>query len=175
MSLFAENIRIGLTEFGFIEGFTELAASFLHLLVDFFFNLGEIILNENICTISLLGILIIDKRVVECGYVTGCNPGFRMHEYAGVYTHNILVEAGHRIPPVLLDIVFEFNTKLAVIIHCGESVIDFTGRENITVFLTVGDKHLEQFFLCHIPINYISFYKACKVSDFQRIFPSADA
>ena len=69
MGLLAEDIRVGLAELSLIEGLAELAASLLNLLVDFLLNLAQIILDEDIGTISLLGVFVIDERVVESGYV----------------------------------------------------------------------------------------------------------
>ena len=58
--------------------------------------------------------------------MTGSLPNPRMHEYAGIDTYYILIEAGHSIPPVLLDVVFEFNSHLAVIVNGCKSVINLT-------------------------------------------------
>ena len=66
-----------------------------------------------------------------------------MHKYAGVDADYILVETRHCVPPILLDVVFELHAHLAIVIDCRQAVVDVTGREDETVFLAVGDEHLE--------------------------------
>ncbi len=73
-----------------------------------------------------------------------------MHEDGGIDAYDVLVEAGHGLPPVVLDVVFELYAHLAIVVNCGQAVIDFGGGENESVLLTMGDKHLEKFVLCHI-------------------------
>ncbi len=72
-----------------------------------------------------------------------------MHENGGVYAYYILVQAYHSLPPVVLDIVLQFYTELAVIVDGGESVVDFTGGKDEAVLLAVGHQNLEKFVLCH--------------------------
>ena len=72
-----------------------------------------------------------------------------MHENAGIDSHYILVEPGHRIPPIGLDVVLEFNTELSIVIDSTQSIIDFAGREYESILLAVCYQHLEKFFLCH--------------------------
>ena len=47
-----------------------------------------------------------------------------MHEDAGIDTYDVLIEAGHSLPPVFLDIVFELYSHLAVVVNGGETVIN---------------------------------------------------
>ena len=84
--------------------------------------------------------------------MTGSLPNSRMHEYAGVDTHDVTVEPGHRIPPVLLYVVLELHAHLAIIINCSKTVINLTGREYEAIFLAMCDKHLEKFVLSHCTI-----------------------
>ena len=122
--LLAQHIRIGCTELCLVEGISELLATFLNLFIHLILNLGEIVLDQNIGAISLLGILIVDKRVVECAHVTGSLPNLRMHKDAGIDSNDILVKADHSVPPILLDIVLKFRTHLAVIINGSETIIN---------------------------------------------------
>ena len=149
LCLFTEHVRIGCPELLLVEGLPEFAASLLHLLVHLLLDLCEIILDEHIRTISLLGVLVVDERVIESAYVTRCLPDLRMHENAGIDSHYILVEPGHRIPPIGLDVVLEFNTELSIVIDSTQSIIDFAGREYESILLAVCYQHLEKFFLCH--------------------------
>ena len=49
-----------------------------------------------------------------------------MHKNAGVNSDYVGVETCHSVPPILLDIVLEFYTHLAVIIYGSKSVINLT-------------------------------------------------
>ena len=91
-----------------------------------------------------------------------------MHEYAGVYTHNILVQLDHGIPPILLDVALELASHLSVIVNRTQSVINLARRENESIFLGVGNQILENFFLCHILKTLYYFFSVRAVSSFNN-------
>ena len=70
LGLLAEDVRVRLTEFCLIEAVTEFLASLSDLFLDFLLDFAEIILDKVIGTISLLGILIIYKRVIESSHMS---------------------------------------------------------------------------------------------------------
>ena len=150
LCLLTQHVGIGCAELCLVEALAELAAAFLHLLVYLFLDLGEIVLDKDVGSIPLLGVFIVNQRVVEGTYVAGCLPDPGVHEDARVDTDYVLVEAGHGVPPVLFDVVLEFGTHLAVVVDGCETVVDLARRENETVLLAVRDKHFENFFLSHI-------------------------
>jgi len=82
--------------------------------------------------------------------VAGSLPDGGVHEDGRVDAHDVLVEQSHRLPPVLFDIIFEFNAELTVVIDCAQSVIDFTGGKYKSILLTVGNYFLKNVFLCHV-------------------------
>ena len=63
--LLAEHVRVCLAELLLVEILTELLASLGNFLLYFLFDFAEIILDKVVCTISFLGILIVDKRIIE--------------------------------------------------------------------------------------------------------------
>ena len=163
LGLLAEHVRVGSAELGLVEAVSEFLLALSYFLGYLLLDLSEIILDKVICTVSLLGVFIIDKRVVESGYVAGSDPGLRMHENAGIDADYVLVETSHGFPPISLYVVFEFYTHLAVIINGGKSIINLAGREYETIFLAMCDKNLEKFFLCHsIYLFFIFFRLICK-------------
>ena len=121
---FTKDIRVSLTEFSLIEVFSEFLTSFSYLFLDFLIDFAEIILYEVICTISFFGILVVDKRVVECVNVSRSLPCLRVHENARIDTDYILMKTSHRLPPISLDVILKFHTHLAVIINGCQSIID---------------------------------------------------
>ena len=105
LGLFAKHVRIGGAELSLVECLAEFLAAFLHLLVHLVLDFGEIVLDEYIGAVPLLGVLVVDKRIIEGTHMSGRFPNLRVHEDAGIDSHYILVEADHRVPPVLFDIV----------------------------------------------------------------------
>lgn len=79
-----------------------------------------------------------------------------MHEDRGVDADDILVQFNHRIPPITLDIVLQLHAVLSVIVHGTESVIYLARGEYESVFLAMGDKFLEKFFLSHRNLFYFT-------------------
>ena len=72
--LFTDNVRICLAELGLVEILAEFLAPLGYFLLDFLLYFSEVVLDEIVCTISLLGVLIVNERVIESSYVTGSNP-----------------------------------------------------------------------------------------------------
>ena len=50
----------------------------------------------------------------------------------------------HSTPPVLLDVVFEFGTQLAIVVHSGVAVVYLAGGEYKAVLLGVGYYFFEE-------------------------------
>ena len=124
LCLVAEDVRVGLHELGLIKGITELLACLLHLFLYLLLELGDIVLDKDIGTVALLGILVVDKRVIEGPHMSGSLPYLRVHENARVDTHYIFMEPHHGLPPVSLDVVLQLYSHLSVVIHGSEPVID---------------------------------------------------
>ncbi len=143
LSLFTQHVGVGSAELGLVKGVSEPLFALSHLFFNLFLNLAQVILNENIGTISLLGILVVDERVVKCAYVAGSFPNAGMHENSGIDAHDVLVQAGHRLPPIVFDVVFELDAHLAIIVNSGQAVVNLTGREDEAILLAVGHQHFK--------------------------------
>ena len=135
-----------------VELFLETLAGLGHFLVYLFIILCNLILNEHIGTIAFLAVTVVDERVVEGIHVSAGLPCGWVHEDGCIYAHDVLVEQHHALPPILFDVVLQFHTVLAVIIHGAQSVIDVATGEHKTVFLAVRNYFFEYIFLCHNPI-----------------------
>ncbi len=73
-----------------------------------------------------------------------------MHEYRGVNPHDVLMQQGHRLPPIAFDIVLKLHPVLAVIVNSRQPVVDFARLEHKPILLGMGNylfKHI--FLLCH--------------------------
>ena len=149
LCLVAEHVRVGCAELRLVERIAETFATLLHLLVVLLLEFCQIILDQDICTVSFLGILVVDQRVVEGAHVARGLPDTGVHEDGGIEAHDVVVQVNHGFPPVFLDIVLHFHAVLAVVIHGAQTVVDLAGGENEPVFLGVRHEILESFFLCH--------------------------
>ena len=112
-----EDTGIGLAKLRLVEGIAELLGGLGHFLVDLLLDLRQVVLDQDIGTITLLRVLIIDQRVVERVDVARGFPDCRVHEDGGIDAHNVLVEQRHAVPPIFLDIIFQLHSILAVIVY----------------------------------------------------------
>ena len=150
LGLVLEYTAVGGAELLFVEALAEALGSLGYFLVDFLFDLGQLILDEDVSTVALLRVLVVDEGVVEGVDVSRSLPDLGMHKDRRVDPHDIGSQEGHCFPPVAFDIVLQFAPELAVVVDSAEAVIDFGGGEDEAVFLTVGDYLLEEvFLLCH--------------------------
>ena len=124
LCLLAKDIGVGCTELLLVERVPEFLAALGHFLLYFLLNLTKVILNEDIGPVTLFGVLIVNEGVVEGTYVAGCFPNAGMHKDGAVNAHDVLIEAGHCLPPVVLDVVFELYAHLAIVIYSGQTVIN---------------------------------------------------
>ena len=137
------------------ETLTCLGALFLNLFVVF----GELVFDEYICAITLLRVTVVDQRVVECIYVSGSFPCGRVHENSGINTDNVLVQQCHTVPPVALDVVFEFYAVLTIVIDGSQTIVYLARGEYKAVFLAMSYDFFEGFFLCLCHKNICVFYE----------------
>ncbi len=147
--LMLKHTAVGGPELCLVERIAEAFAGFCHFLCYLFFVFCNLVFNENVGAVALLRIAVVYKRVVECIDMAACLPYRRVHEYCRVDAHDVLVQEHHALPPVFLDVVFQFDSVLSVVIDSAKSVIDFTAGEHETVFFAVAHDFLENVFLCH--------------------------
>ena len=112
--------------FCLVETVTKAFSCFCHFLLNLLVVLCYLVFNEHICTITLLGIAVIDEWVVECIHVSGSFPDGRVHKDSGVDSHDILVHEHHALPPILLYIVLQFHTVLTIVVDSSESIVNLT-------------------------------------------------
>ena len=60
-----QHTRVGLTEHRLVEALAEALGSLGHLLIDFLVKLRDFILDKHIGAIALLGVLVVNQRVIE--------------------------------------------------------------------------------------------------------------
>ena len=125
-SLVFQHTRIGAAEFCFIESISVFLGSLGYFLVYLFVVFGNLIFNQYIGTVALLGITVVNQRVIKSVHVSRSLPNGRMHENCRIDTYDVLMQQHHALPPVLFDIVFQFHTVLTVIIYGSKSIVNFT-------------------------------------------------
>ena len=140
--------------FSLVERIAKTLASFLYFLLNLFVVLGNLLFNQHVSTITLLGIAVVDEWIVESVHVSRCLPNRWVHENGGVNTHDILVKQYHALPPILFNVVFQFNAVLSVVVNGSQSIVNLTAWENKTIFFTMAYNLLKNVFLCHKMIKF---------------------
>ena len=118
LSLVFKHTSVRRTELSFVKSFAELLCSLGHFLIHLLLYLCQVIFDQNIGTISFLGIFVIDQGIIEGIDMAGCFPDSRMHKDSRVDTDYIFVQQRHTVPPVFLYVIFQFYAILSVIVHC---------------------------------------------------------
>ena len=67
----AQHVGIGGTELLLVEALAELAAAFLDLLGYLLLQFCDVVLDKHVGTVTLLGVLVVDKRVIEGTHMAG--------------------------------------------------------------------------------------------------------
>ena len=115
--LMVEHAGVGGTKLSLVEVVAEAFAGLGHLLVYLLVILGYLVLYEVVGTVALLRVTVVYQRVVESIHVTAGLPHRGVHEDRSVDAHNVAVQQHHRLPPVLLDVVFQLNAVLSVVVN----------------------------------------------------------
>ena len=114
----------GLHIFCLVERVTETLASLLNLFLNLLVVFGNLVLNQHVGTIALLTVAVVDEGIVESIHVARGLPDGGVHKNGAVNTHDILVQQNHRLPPILLNVVFQLHTVLTVVINSTQSIVD---------------------------------------------------
>ena len=166
--LVLDDVLAGGTELGFVELVAKAFACLVNFLLNLVVKFGYLIFDEHVGTVAFLGVLVVNQRVVESVHVTAGFPNGRVHEDGGIDADDVLVETGHGIPPVFLDVVFEFRSVLSVVVNRSETVIDFGRREYESIFFAVRYEFLEGFFLsCHDCYDVVFVFCFLVKEDYQ--------
>ena len=127
----------GAAELFFVELVLEALGSLGHFLVNLLVIFCQLLFNEHVSAVTLLAVAVVNQGIVEGINVSACLPSGGMHEDSSINTHDILVQKHHALPPILLDVVLQLNTVLAVVIHCAQTVVNVTAGENKAIFLAM--------------------------------------
>ena len=71
---------VGSAELSLVEALAEALASLGNLLLNLLVVLCNLVFDENVGTVALLRVAVVDERVVESVYVSACLPDSRVHE-----------------------------------------------------------------------------------------------
>ena len=77
------------------------------------------ILEQHISAIALFAVLVVDHGITKPIHVTAGLPNLGVHKDGSINPNDVLIELGHGFPPVLTQIVAQFNAVLAVIVNSG--------------------------------------------------------
>ena len=147
--LMFEHAGVGGAELGFVESIAEALGCFGNFLVNLLVVFGYLVLNEYVSAVALLAVAVVDEGVVEGVDVARGFPNGGVHENGTVKPDNVVVQQHHTLPPVLLNVVFQFYAVLSVVIDGCQTVVDIAAGEHEAVLLAVRNDFLEHIFLCH--------------------------
>ena len=91
-------------------------------------------------TKAAMAILAIDQRVIEARDMTGSNPHFGVHQNGGIDAVGIGDLLDEKLPPQLLDVVFQFDTQRTIVPGVGQSPINFRPLEDESIGLRVANE-----------------------------------
>src|SRR5690625_7540769 len=96
--------------------------------------------NQHICPVSLFGLFVVNHGVIKPLHMGARLPHFGMHEDSSIHTHNIVVMAGHGIPPLLAGVSFLLRSPGSVIVNGSQASINFWRLKDKPSGLPDGDK-----------------------------------
>ena len=149
LGLLLLNAWIGLAEHSLVEAVAELFGSLSHLFVYLFFVFGNLVFYQHVGTIAFFRVAVVDKGVVESVHVSASFPDGGVHKNGRVDAHDVLVQQHHAFPPILLNVVFQFNAVLSVVVNGSQSIVNVAAGEHEPIFFAVRNYFLENVFLCH--------------------------
>ena len=152
LGLVFEHAAVGGAKLRLVERLAEAFACLGYFFFNLLLVLADLILDEHVGAVALLRVAVVDEGVVEGIHVSACFPHGGVHENGSVDAHDVVVEQHHSLPPVLLDVVFQFHAVLSVVVDCAETVVNVARREYEPIFLAVRHDFLEYVFLCHVYI-----------------------
>src|ERR1700674_5402350 len=88
---------------------------------------------------ALFAVPAVDERIDESAYVPARLPDSGMHEYRGVQTLDVVSRAHHRVPPPVLEILFQLYAERTVIPDGAGAAVDLRGLEDEAAPL--GERH----------------------------------
>ena len=126
LSLMFKDTAICTAKLCLIKSITKLFSSLSYFFIHFIVVLSQLVFDKYVCTITFFRIFVINQWVIECINVSGSLPDSGVHKDCRVNAYNILVQQYHAVPPVFLNIIFEFNSHLAVVVYSSQSVVNIT-------------------------------------------------
>ena len=91
LGLVLEHAGVGGAELGLVEGVAEFLGGLGHFFVDFVFDFSQLLLDQDVGAVALLGIAVVDQGVVEGVDVARSLPDGRVHEDGRVDADDVLV------------------------------------------------------------------------------------
>ncbi len=141
--------RIGFAELLFIKRIAKPFGRFTDLLFNLLIQFSQILFDKHVGAITFFTILVINQRIIKSIDMPRRFPNSGVHKDRGIQPNHIIMEANHRVPPILFDIVLELHPHRAVIVNSRQAIIYFTRWKYESVFLTMRYYFLKNIFLRH--------------------------
>ena len=92
--------------------------------------LRHIVLDQFVCTETLLAGLTVHQRIRETAQMSGSYPGLGVHEDCAVHTYIVWALLHEFLPPCFLYVVFQLYAKVAVIPGVCQAAVNLRARIN---------------------------------------------
>ena len=92
--------------------------------------LVAVILDQLVCTESLMALFAVHERIGEGTEMSGSDPCLRVHKNRAVKTYIIRILLDKFLPPGFLDIVLKLNAQIAVVPGIRQTAVNFGARED---------------------------------------------
>ena len=104
------------------------------------------VLNDLVCTETLVALTAVHERIGEAAEVTGCDPGLGVHQYSSVKTNIVGVLLDELLPPGLFNVVLQLNAKGAVVPGVGKAAVNLAACEDEAAVFAQGNDFVHCFF-----------------------------
>ena len=102
------------------------------------------ILDQFICTETLMAFLTVHQRIGKSAEMTGSYPCLRVHQDRTVNAYVVRALHDEFLPPCFFHVVFQFNTERAVIPGICQAAVNFGTR----IYKTSGFCYCHNFVHC---------------------------
>ena len=111
------------------------------------------VLDELVCTETLMTLFTVHQRIRKTAQMTGCHPGLWIHKDGAVYTYVVGVFHDEFFPPCAFYVVFQLHTQVSIVPGVCQSAVDLGTRIN----KTSGFCKCHNFVHCFFHVLSVSF------------------
>src|SRR5690554_2949085 len=94
---------------------------------------------------AALTLTAVNHWIAEVLYVPTSLPDARVHQNRSIEANDVIMQAGHLLPPEITDVILQLNSQRTVVVGPVEPSVDLTRLEDESTPLTQGDQFLQRY------------------------------